>query len=214
MDEVETIQEYLLTQAGPDADVILGLGYDESLGDEISITIIATGFEQKSPFGEQPKEEVKQEVKDERIMFTLDVTPKAQLEPLAIAAPAPEVEQVETIFKEEVVLETPVVFELTPADLVEEPTLILVDETVEELIAEEEHVVVELTDEAPLVFELDVEMGIEPVKLNFEETVVAPIMEKEMIAPEAINQVSQTPSAQGFLVKSLNQLRANPLICA
>ena len=201
MDEVETIQEYLLTQAGPDADVILGLGYDESLGDEISITIIATGFEQKSPFGEQPKEEVKQEVKDERIMFTLDVTPKAQLEPLAIAAPAPEVEQVETIFKEEVVLETPVVFELTPTDLVEEPTLILVDETVEELIAEEEQVVVELTDEAPLVFELDVEMGIEPVKLNFEETVVAPIMEKEMIAPEAINQVSQTPLAQGFLVK-------------
>jgi cell division protein FtsZ len=63
MDEVETIQEFLLTQAGPDADVILGLGYDESLGDEISITIIATGFEQKSPFGEQPKAEVKQEVK-------------------------------------------------------------------------------------------------------------------------------------------------------
>ncbi len=201
MDEVETIQEYLLTQAGPDADVILGLGYDESLGDEISITIIATGFEQKSPFGEEPKEEVKQEVKDERIMFTLDITPKAQLEPLAIVAPEPELEQVETIFKEEVVLETPVVFELTPADLVEEPTLILVDETVEELIAEEEQVVVELTDEAPLVFELDLEMGIEPVKLNFEETVVAPVIEKEMTAPEAISLVSQTPLAQGFLVK-------------
>jgi cell division protein FtsZ len=45
MDEVETIQEYLLTQAGPEADIILGLGYDESLGDDISITIIATGFE-------------------------------------------------------------------------------------------------------------------------------------------------------------------------
>ena len=201
MDEVETIQEYLLTQAGPDADVILGLGYDESLGDEISITIIATGFEQKSPFGEQPKEEVKQEEKDERIMFTLDISPKAQLEPLAIVAPEPEVEQVETIFKDEVVLETPVVFELTPADLVEEPTMILVDENVKELIAEEEQVVVELTDETPLVFELDLETGVDPVKLNFEEIVVAPIMEKEMIAPKAISLVSQTPLAQGFLVK-------------
>jgi cell division protein FtsZ len=201
MDEVETIQEYLLTQAGQDADVILGLGYDESLGDEISITIIATGFEQKSPFGEQPKEEVKQEEKDERIMFTLDISPKAQLEPLAIVAPEPEVEQVETIFKDEVVLETPVVFELTPADLVEEPTMILVDENVKELIAEEEQVVVELTDETPLVFELDLETGVDPVKLNFEEIVVAPIMEKEMIAPKAISLVSQTPLAQGFLVK-------------
>lgn len=46
MDEVETIQQYLLTQAGPDTDVILGLGYDESLGEDISVTIIATGFEQ------------------------------------------------------------------------------------------------------------------------------------------------------------------------
>ena len=177
------------------------MGYDESLGDEISITIIATGFEQKSPFGEQPKEEVKQEEKDERIMFTLDISPKAQLEPLAIVAPEPEVEQVETIFKDEVVLETPVVFELTPADLVEEPTMILVDENVKELIAEEEQVVVELTDETPLVFELDLETGVDPVKLNFEEIVVAPIMEKEMIAPKAISLVSQTPLAQGFLVK-------------
>lgn len=201
MDEVETIQEYLLTQAGPDADVILGLGYDESLGDEISITIIATGFEQKSPFGEQPKEEVKQEVKDERIMFTLDITPKAQPEPLAIVVPEPVLETVETIFKEEVVLETPVVSALIPVELVEEPTLILVDETVEERIAEQEPEVVELTEQAPLVFELDVEAGIESVKISFEETVDVPAMEKDMIAPEAVSLPTQTPLSQGFLVK-------------
>ncbi len=201
MDEVETIQEYLLTQAGPDADVILGLGYDESLGDEISITIIATGFEQKSPFGEQPKEEVKQEVKDERIMFTLDITPKVQPEHLAIVAPEPVLETVETIFKEEVVIETPVVSELIPVELVEEPTLILVDETVEERIAEQEQEVVELSDEAPLVFELDVEACVEPVQISFEETVVVPVMEREVIAPEEKSLATQTPLAQGFLVK-------------
>ncbi len=32
MDEVETIQNHLLSQAGEDSDVILGLGYDNSLG--------------------------------------------------------------------------------------------------------------------------------------------------------------------------------------
>ena len=75
MDEVETIQEYLLTQAGPDADIILGLGYDESLGDDISITLIATGFEGKSALAGSPA--VKQEEKkDEKVMFVLDVNPQ------------------------------------------------------------------------------------------------------------------------------------------
>jgi cell division protein FtsZ len=60
MDEVEIIQNYLMAQAGPDSDVILGLGYDNTLGSEISITLIATGFEHKDPFAKtinQPKEE-------------------------------------------------------------------------------------------------------------------------------------------------------------
>jgi cell division protein FtsZ len=45
MDEVEVIQNYVLRQAGEDTDVILGIGYDASLGDKIGITLIATGFE-------------------------------------------------------------------------------------------------------------------------------------------------------------------------
>ena len=58
MDEVEIIQNYLMAQAGPDSDVILGLGYDNTLGAEISITLIATGFEHKDTFAKtinQPK---------------------------------------------------------------------------------------------------------------------------------------------------------------
>src|SRR5690606_33234048 len=50
MDEVEIIQSHLLSQAGEDTDVILGMGYDSSLGDQIGITLIATGFENKDTF--------------------------------------------------------------------------------------------------------------------------------------------------------------------
>ena len=50
MDEVEIIQNYLLSQAGEKTDVILGMGYDNSLGNKIGITLIATGFEHKDPF--------------------------------------------------------------------------------------------------------------------------------------------------------------------
>ncbi len=62
MDEVETIQNHLLSQAGDDTDVILGLGYDNSLENKIGITLIATGFEHKDPFDrkETPKEEKKE----------------------------------------------------------------------------------------------------------------------------------------------------------
>ena len=50
MDEVEIIQNYFHSQAGEDTDVILGMGYDNTLGNKIGITLIATGFEFKNPF--------------------------------------------------------------------------------------------------------------------------------------------------------------------
>ena len=62
MDEVEIIQNYLLTQAGDNTDVILGLGYDNSLNSKIGITLIATGFQHKDPF---TKTEIKKKQKEE-----------------------------------------------------------------------------------------------------------------------------------------------------
>src|SRR5438874_4666969 len=70
MEEVEVIQNYLLSHAGDDTDVILGLGYDNTLEQKIGITLIATGFEHKSPF--YKKEEIKPEPrKEEKIIMTL-----------------------------------------------------------------------------------------------------------------------------------------------
>jgi len=72
MDEVDIIQNYLISQAGEHSDVILGLGYDNSLGANIGITLIATGFEHRDPFTKKPI--VKQEPKkDEKIVMTLGV---------------------------------------------------------------------------------------------------------------------------------------------
>jgi cell division protein FtsZ len=69
MDEVEIIQNYLLSQAGENTDVILGLGYDNTLGNNLGITLIATGFEHKDPFTK--KEPKKTEPKEEKIIMTL-----------------------------------------------------------------------------------------------------------------------------------------------
>lgn len=48
MDEVGTITDYVQNKAGFEADLIWGNGKDENLGDEISVTLIATGFGKSS----------------------------------------------------------------------------------------------------------------------------------------------------------------------
>src|ERR1700748_1183228 len=63
MDEVEIIQNYLLSRAGEHTDVILGLGYDNALGPKIGITLIATGFEYKDPFAKIPPRKTDKEGK-------------------------------------------------------------------------------------------------------------------------------------------------------
>ena len=68
MDEVEVIQNYLLSQTGENTDVILGLGYDNSLGDQLGITLIATGFQHKDPFD---KKNFKKEKKEDKIIMIL-----------------------------------------------------------------------------------------------------------------------------------------------
>lgn len=44
MGEIGEIIETLQEKAGKEADIIWGNGYDESLGDKVSVTILATGF--------------------------------------------------------------------------------------------------------------------------------------------------------------------------
>ncbi|MEP7163830.1 MAG: cell division protein FtsZ [Ferruginibacter sp.] len=72
MDEVEIIQNYLLSQAGDDTDVILGLGYDNTLGSQLGITLIATGFEHKDPFAREEKPATV-ENKDQKIVMELEM---------------------------------------------------------------------------------------------------------------------------------------------
>jgi cell division protein FtsZ len=45
IDEIGEINDYIQVEAGHNANIIMGVGEDESLGDSISVTIIATGFD-------------------------------------------------------------------------------------------------------------------------------------------------------------------------
>ena len=142
MDEVEVIQNYILSQAGEDTDVILGLGYDSSLGAQIGITLIATGFEHKDPFprGEQIKET---KSKDEKVLLPLEM-------PAAAAVVKPAATQPVLEFDDTRIEETPEVKEETPE--VADPLM--------PILSEEKHVelpsktTVDKTDDTPVFFEI------------------------------------------------------------
>lgn len=140
MDEVEIIQNHLLSQAGENTDVILGLGYDSTLGDKIGITLIATGFEAKNPFDKKPAvvEEVKP--KSEKIVMTLaEPEKKAYSQPALFAeepkptpAPAPApVENVAPAVAEAVNMQPVLSTELPVAKVEEKPLPVVETEKIE-----------------------------------------------------------------------------------
>ena len=65
IDEIGEINDYIQSEAGYNANIIMGVGEEETLGDAISVTIIATGFDV-----EQQNEIVNTEPK--KIIHTLE----------------------------------------------------------------------------------------------------------------------------------------------
>ncbi len=82
---IETLQE----KAGQEADIIWGNGYDESLGDKVSVTILATGFVTNPNQILQPKKEPE--------VFELD----KELEPEEVVENIEEKVQIEPLFEQE-----------------------------------------------------------------------------------------------------------------
>jgi cell division protein FtsZ len=144
MDEVEVIQNYLLTQAGDNTDVILGMGYDNTLGAKIGITLIATGFEHKDPFAKpMPKKE--EPKKEEKIVMVLGQveepkTPATAKEETSVIAIEKEAEVKEELSKQADTLEY-----LMPK-LVEDPIAIGFPVTAAPVID-----ITDIKDEAPVI---------------------------------------------------------------
>jgi cell division protein FtsZ len=70
LDEIGEINDYIQDEAGYDANIIMGIGEDEELGDAIAVTIVATGFA-----ADQQSTIINTEVK--KIIHTLEDEQKA-----------------------------------------------------------------------------------------------------------------------------------------
>jgi cell division protein FtsZ len=83
MDEFGEITDYLQEAAGGTAELITGYGTDPSLGDNVSVTIIATGFKSRQATGFEPH------VAKERKIVNLDEKPVVAETPVSEEPVAP-----------------------------------------------------------------------------------------------------------------------------
>lgn len=222
MDELEIINNHLRMQAGQDTDVIVGMGYDNTLDKKIGITLVATGFEHKDPFAKSPVN-TKAVPQEEKIVMTLQTEQPAPMP--AITFVEPVVEEVAAAVAAPIVEAAPVV---AAAPVVELPTMqALVQQTLP--LEQNDPLMMRPTFTAPVVEEevyvapvaayVAPEVYIAPVEdtapvveerfvLQFElspeitEEVVLPEVEAEIVTPpvtasEALLQftVNDTPTA-------------------
>ena len=199
MDEVEIIQNYLLSQAGEGTDVILGLGYDNSLGGKISITLIATVFDHKDPF--EKKTETKAEQKDEKIMMTLEM-PVKETAPVAKQMQQP-VFQFDEKDEEEQIAEITEPMAMQAAEDEFMPTL---KEATEEIIVVElpSKTTGDKLDEVPVFFEISSASDQIPI-IEFDIPQNPPPVDKPAKVQKEIivinKNASTPPSSGGYLAK-------------
>lgn len=210
MDEVDIIQNYLLNRAGEYTDVILGLGYDNTLGAKIGITLIATGFEYKDPFAKGSQQQTGNSESD-KIVVELNTQPAPVLasipvqaitqEPVSIALPVDEQidEDLEPADLSQVSMPVSDLLNATEAPInfhmeeVAEPAAILMQVHEQPLVATEmvEPVLVAAT--IPSTEITEIEGSRELFTLQFEDTPSTPVVVNTTpVAPvvdQPVNQV-------------------------
>ena len=205
MDELGEITDYIQEAAGQTAEIIKGYGVDPSLGDNVNVTIIATGFNQNNPIAyeytkKQAAEKVVLELDENKLELVEAVQNELKAEVVNPLEPFLVSKQPEPI-AEEKIAKVDIVNVLAPFIVAEEPVLeINLQEEIQEPIAEvalvEEIIepIAEVTLEVEIVLPIAevalVEEIIEPIaEVMLEEEIVLPIAEvtlvEEIIEPIA-----------------------------
>jgi cell division protein FtsZ len=81
IDEIGEINDYIQTEAGNHTNIIMGVGEDESLGNEVSVTVIATGFgqEQQNEISNTEAKKIIHSLEDEqKVVHDLSDEPKQE----------------------------------------------------------------------------------------------------------------------------------------
>jgi cell division protein FtsZ len=199
MDELGEITDYIQEAAGQTAEIIKGYGVDPSLGDNVNVTIIATGFNQNNPIAyeytkKQTAEKVVLELDENKLELVEAVQNELKAEVVNPLEPFLVSKQPEPI-AEEKIAKVDIVNVLAPFIVAEEPVLETnLQEEIQEPIAEvtlEEEIVLpiaEVTLEEEIVLPIAevtlVEEIIEPIaEVELTAEILEPVAESEVLEP-------------------------------
>ncbi|HEY1040841.1 MAG TPA: cell division protein FtsZ [Bacteroidia bacterium] len=187
MDEFTEITDYIQEESGYSAELITGYGIDQSLGDSVNVTIIATGFQSNTPTGFEPPKQA------EKVISVLDEQKEVvQQTPVqtTIVDVVAEVKKEEEPFifvkGEESVVETTVQTEIVEEPIIEAP---IVHENTTEIAFEVKNEVSEIsfTESNDVINSIESELNNE---VKAEESMFNEIT---FTNSETVNPVNETP---------------------
>ena len=156
LDEIGEINDFIQDEAGYDANIIMGVGEDEELGDSIAVTIVATGFakDQQSSITNTEVKKVIHTLEDEQKATynfvektitkqpTLDTPITNKIEEKIVHTLEDDVEEVkpkmDLVSINPIIAGMPVTYEEVSLDAVSEDDFIITDAIKEEEIFEEQ----------------------------------------------------------------------------
>jgi cell division protein FtsZ len=174
LDEIGEINDFIQDEAGYDANIIMGIGEDEELGDAIAVTIVATGFakdqqstitntevkkivhtledEQKATYNFEEKTISKSPTLDQPISSVVEQKVIHTLEedtPIEEVKPSHKTELIPT---SEIIGNIPVSYDEISLDTVSEDNFVITDITpvIEEIIEESKPIQADLIFDLPL----------------------------------------------------------------
>ena len=171
IDEIGEINDHIQIEAGHNANIIMGVGEDESLGDSIAVTIIATGFDI-----EQQNEIVNTEPK--KIIHTLEDEQRSvhNLTKKTVAAFDLNTESPASNSTERIVF-----------DLLEDTVVVPEPVTAAPIINNDELIVM-----SEFIKNLDVTFEIVSPITDIDFTISSPVAETKTVQPKVIERQEQT----------------------
>jgi cell division protein FtsZ len=185
IDEIGEINDYIQTEAGYEANIIMGIGEDDSLGDSIAVTVVATGFaaDQQSSIINTEAKKIIHTLEDEQ-KATYDFSENRVTTSSVLDTPItgkPEAKIVHILEEDvEVVAEK---ITLIPTTEFLKNIHVVYDEIEIETISEDDFII---TNATPQVEENSVE---KPVQLQADLLFDLPLNSYEEIKPEPVKEV-------------------------
>ena len=218
LDEIGEINDYIQDEAGYDANIIMGVGEDEKLGDSIAVTIVATGFakdQQSTITNTEVKKIVHTLENDQKATYnfgektitkspTLDqpISDVIQEKIIHILEDDVELEEVKSTPKmdliptSETIVNTPVFHEEVSLDIVSEDDFVITDvtPTVEAVVEEPKQIQADLLFDLPLNNAREEEVS-QAIKFNLNET------------PEDINDIEVVAVEEVIPIQKIQETR-------